>query len=104
MKKSKSIFRTGLEILEGIKNNIFKKEHIEEEAALRWKECSKCEYLDVEGNDCAVPGTQPCCSNCGCSLGLKLRSLSTECPIGKWNAVMSEKEEDALNNKLEKEN
>jgi len=103
MKKDKSIFRTGLEILEGIKNNVFKKEHVEEEAKLRWDICVKCNSLDSVGDKCAVPGTKPCCGECGCSLGLKLRSLSSECPIGKWDAVMSEKEEDALNEKLENE-
>jgi hypothetical protein len=40
-----------------------------------------------------VPGTQPCCSKCGCSLSLKLRSLSSECPVGKWDAYFTEEQE-----------
>lgn len=51
-----------------------------------------------------VPGTQPCCNQdkggCGCSLKLKTRSLSSECPTGKWKAEITEEEEDQLNQKL----
>jgi hypothetical protein len=37
-----------------------------------------------------MPGTQPCCSDCGCSLGLKLRSPDSSCPHPegpKWKEV-----------------
>jgi hypothetical protein len=37
---------------------------------------------------------------CGCSLSLKTRALSSECPLGYWKAVLSEEEEDKLNEKL----
>lgn len=51
-----------------------------------------------------VPGTQPCCNQdkggCGCSLKLKARALSSECPKGKWKAEITEEEEDQLNQKL----
>ena len=95
-------FRNSSKIIEGIKNRIFKKEHVEAEAALRWAKCKVCNFLDTEGSKCLVPGTQPCCGSCGCSLALKTRSLSSECPQGKWPALMSEDEEDLLNQQLEK--
>lgn len=94
-------FKNTKQILEGIKNNIFKKEHIEAEAALRWSICKKCILLDKEGHFCMVPGTEPCCGDCGCSLALKTRSLSSSCPVNKWPALMSEDEEEMLNEKLE---
>ena len=50
-----------------------------------------------------VVGTQPCCAQCGCSLGFKLRSLSSSCPLDKWSAIMSEEEEDKLNQQIENE-
>jgi len=53
--------------------------------------------MDTKGNSCLVPGTQPCCAECGCSLEFKLRAMSAECPLGKWKAVMSEETEDKLN-------
>lgn len=87
-------------ILEGIKNNIFKKEHVEEIAESRMTICRRCPYLDKIGNSCSVPGTQPCCKECGCRLSWKTRSLSSDCPQGFWKAVLSEEEEDALENKL----
>jgi len=33
-----------------------------------------------------------------CSLAFKTRSLSSECPLGKWQAIATEEEEDALDN------
>ncbi len=54
--------------------------------------------LDNSGLNCAAPGTQPCCADCGCSLGFKLRALSSSCPKGKWDAVLSEDLENKFKN------
>lgn len=59
--------------------------------------CIECPKIDFSGDKCEVPLTQPCCAECGCSLSIKLRALSTSCPLNKWQAVMSEKLEDKLN-------
>ncbi len=97
MKALKKIFKNRKEILEGIKNKVFKQEHIEIVAKERWDDwCIKCDELDRKGSKCTVAGTQPCCAECGCSLGFKIRSLSSSCPLGKWGAIISEKEEDEL--------
>ena len=96
------IWKNRKQILEGIKNKVFKKEHVESEAKLRWQICIKCESLDVSGDKCTVPGTQPCCGECGCSLGFKLRSLSSACPSDKWKAIMSEEEENYLKETIKK--
>jgi hypothetical protein len=88
-------------ILEGIKNKVFKKEHIEQIYEERLKVCSSCEEVDDLGSKCVVRGTGPCCGLCGCSLGLKLRSLASECPANKWQAITSEEEEDLINNQLD---
>ena len=89
-------FKNADQIMEGIKNNIFKKEHVEAVAHLRWQQCKTCEKLDKEGTECAAPGTQPCCGDCGCSLSLKLRALSSDCPLDKWSALMEEDVEDKV--------
>jgi hypothetical protein len=47
-----------------------------------------------------MPGTAPCCADCGCILNLKVRSLSSSCPKGKWAAFMDEEMEEELMNKL----
>ena len=98
------IWKTKGQILEGIKNSIFKKEDVEAVAEYRMFVCRKCNLYDETGKGCIVSGTQPCCDErfggCGCSLHLKTRSLSSECPLKKWKAEMTEEEEDLLNSKL----
>jgi hypothetical protein len=83
-------------IMEGIKNNMFKTAHVENIAFFRNEICKDCEFIDKTGGSCAVPGTQPCCSECGCSLKLKTRSLASECPKGFWKAELTEAEEQEL--------
>ena len=59
-----------------------------------------CYSCELKGNKCAVSGTGPCCNECGCSLSFKTRSLSSFCPHPdgpKWKKIMSEKEEDKIN-------
>lgn len=90
------IWKERNKILEGIKNNVFKSEHVEQVANHRKAICDDCDYIDRDGKDCAVIGTQPCCSQCGCSLKLKTRSLSSSCPMGYWPAIVSQDEEDQI--------
>jgi len=92
------------QIMEGIKNNIFKREDVERVADARMEICTGCPVFDLTGKGCMVPGTEPCCNQdkggCGCSLAFKTRSLSSSCPMGRWEAEMSQEEEDALKQKL----
>ena len=83
-------------IYEGIKNKVFVKEDVEQIANIRWNICTNCDFFDTKGTHCAVPGTQPCCADCGCILNLKVRSLSSSCPKGKWAAFMDEEMEENL--------
>tara|TARA_B100000927_G_C16065141_1_gene308767 strand:- start:115 stop:348 length:234 start_codon:yes stop_codon:yes gene_type:complete len=69
---------------------------VEDVSAKRMAICKECLEINLDGSKCEVPGTQPCCGNCGCSLGFKTRALSAECPIGEWTALMTESEEDKL--------
>ena len=87
-------------ILEGIKNYLFSTDTIEQIALERHTICQQCPNFDIIGVNCLAPGTQPCCSNCGCSLKFKTRSLSSECPIGNWPALLSEEEENDLLKRL----
>ncbi len=103
MKKTKSRWRKIFdavknmdEVYEGIKNKLFKKHYIERIADYRWSICKDCDLVDIEGKSCVAPGTEPCCSDCGCSLGFKLRAMSTSCPKGHWPSYMSSEEEDRL--------
>lgn len=100
-KKYLDAFKNADKIADGIVNNIFKKEHIEAVATDRFQICIRCSLFDAEGKDCLAPGSQPCCSDCGCSLAFKVRSTASECPKGYWDAYTTEKEEELINNQIE---
>lgn len=93
MSRIKEIWKNRKLIFEGVWNTIFRKRYIEKIANERLAICFDCEGLDEEGSDCAVPGTQPCCKACGCSLAYKTRSLSSSCPYEHWVAVEEDDEE-----------
>jgi hypothetical protein len=101
-KKYLAVFKNADQIVEGIKNNIFKQEHIEAVATDRFQVCIKCSLFDASGDNCLAPGTQPCCSDCGCSLAFKVRSLSTSCPKGFWDSLMTEELEEKVNQQIKK--
>jgi hypothetical protein len=97
------------QILEGIKNSIFRTEDIEHIAEERRAICeaNTCGYFNPQGDSlkCFIKG-QLCCAACGCNLEWKLRSLSSSCglkEIGRkplWDAVLDEQEETKLKEKL----
>jgi hypothetical protein len=91
----KSIWKNRKLIFEGITNTIIRDKVVEEIAELRYNICDECEF---KGDDCAVPGTSPCCNECGCSLAFKTRALAASCPKGKWKAVLTEEQEEELEN------
>lgn len=98
------IWKSKGQILEGVMNSIFKKEDVEQIAEYRISICKGCPLYDDKGEGCVLPGSQPCCNEnkggCGCSLSLKTRALSSECPLSKWGAELTEEEEEKLNQKL----
>ena len=76
--------------------------------------CKSCQIYDESGSGCLIPGTGPCCNKnkgeeingvlikgCGCSLSVKGRSLSSECPLKKWGSVMSQQDEQILKHQLD---
>lgn len=98
------IWKAKGQIVEGIKNSIFKSADVEEIAQQRMQICEACQLYTIDDKGCIVIGTTPCCDQrqggCGCSLGFKTRSLSSDCPLGKWTAELTQEEEDQLNQKL----
>ena len=92
------------QIIEGVTNSIFKKEDVEQIAKHRMEICLSCKLYTENSDGCLVGGTTPCCNikleGCGCSLGFKTRSLSSECPKGYWPAEVTQEEEDVINQKL----
>lgn len=91
------------QILEGIRNSIFKKEDVEEIASERLSICrtNTCQHHDPTGTSEAafVKGSESC-GHCGCKLSFATRSLSYACPLGFWEAVLTETEDAHLQEKL----
>jgi hypothetical protein len=97
MGKIKQIWKNRIQIMEGVKNSIIRDKFVEKVAEERSKICNACTRKDIKGSSCVMPGTQPCCNLCGCSLTFKLRSLSSACPDLRWEAFITEEDEDKLN-------
>ena len=96
MASLKKIWKNRKQIYDGIKNSIIRDQFVEEISKKRMALCNGCSELDIKGTHCEVPGTQPCCMECGCSLDFKTRSLSSSCPKGEWYSLMNEDEEHKL--------
>jgi len=96
MQKILEAWKNRKQIMEGLKNSLLRKSYIEAVAQDRYEICNKCDKKDNTGKECLVKGTQPCCSLCGCTLSMKTRALSSECPAGKWKALITEEDEDEL--------
>lgn len=94
MKKIKIIWKNKWHIIQGMWYNVFKKAYIEKIAAERLEICAYCPDIDLDGVKCMMPGTQPCCGKCGCSLDYKVRDLTSSCgneenPL--WKAIEKSK-------------
>lgn len=88
------IWKNKMHILKGIWNRLFKTRYVEKISAERLEICAYCPHIDLEGSKCMMPGTQPCCGKCGCSLGLKTRDLTSGCGDSenpRWHPVETEK-------------
>ncbi len=104
MSKLIEIFKNRDLIWEGLRNKLFKKEHVEAVYEERISICKGCESYDTTGKGCAIKGSQPCCNKnnggCGCSLSIKARSLGTDCPKKKWLAVTTEQEDAMIKHQI----
>ena len=98
-KKLCSFINTLFSIIQGIHYYYFKSAFTENLHSSREPICQMCKSYDRLGTTCMVPGTKPCCGECGCSLELKLRSPTASCPLGKWDAIFSEEEFDRIEQK-----
>lgn len=96
-------------IWEGLRNKIFKQEHIELVSKERLEICrtNTCGYHDPKGeSDAAVHKGHESCGACGCRLDLKTRSLSSDCglkDLGKeplWIALVSKQDEEMIDSQI----
>ena len=78
------------QILEGWTNTIIKKDNVEEVARVRMMICNNCVYQSENAKKVSnYTSIRPDihCTECGCPLISKTRSLATSCPKEKWKAI-----------------
>lgn len=91
-------------ILEGAWNSVFVNKEIEKIAQQRNEVCKGCIMnSDHQKKHNKYKTIRPDfhCVSCGCDLHMKTRALSQSCPLGKWEAHLSQEEEFELNKKLD---
>lgn len=93
--------------MEGVKNTYFPpseiKEEIEGVAASRIEICKGCEFYSPNAIKKGYQTIRPDdhCLDCGCNLQFKTRCLACHCPVEKWAAILTEKEEEVLKLKMD---
>lgn len=90
------------QIYEGWKNNLFPakdmKAYIKQVGEERMSICEACDLISTK-HDTVRPDVH--CTDCGCTLAAKTKCLSCECPLEKWKAVISSRdEEEALKKEI----
>lgn len=75
------------EIIEGWTNLLFKNGGVEAVAARRMEICKVCPYNSKFHKTNKL---YEHCTDCGCPLSTKTRSMKTSCPQGKWGPVKRE--------------
>lgn len=99
------IWKEKFKIIDGVIHAIFKNKKVEAIAEYRLSLCKTCPLIDIEGDHCEVKGTQPCCGECGCSLKLKLRSMSSRCDKpgdSRWPELETKEEIDTFYERITK--
>jgi len=83
------------QIYEGWKNNLFPakelRSYIKDVSNERMSICEDCALISTK-HKTKRPDVH--CTDCGCTLSAKTKCLSCECPLKKWEAVMSSREEE----------
>jgi len=83
------------QIYEGWKNNLFPakalRTYIKDVSEERMSICEDCALISTK-HKTKRPDVH--CTDCGCTLSAKTKCLSCECPLKKWEAVMSSREEE----------
>jgi len=68
-------------ILEGWKNLIWANPQVEKIAKTRLEICGECPKRSNYPQETTLKST---CTECGCIIEAKTRSINSVCPLGKW--------------------
>lgn len=88
------------QIVEGWRNNLFPKEELKDIIAeakkYRLSICGECPKHSKNFSTPMRPDDH--CTECGCTLSAKTACLSCKCPLDKWQAYITEQEQEKLQN------
>jgi hypothetical protein len=90
------------QIIEGWRNKLIPPEHIKDLIKKvreeRTEICNGCEFLSTNRLNYKTIRFDVHCTLCGCPISAKTSCLSCWCDIHKWDAVITEEEEEEINN------
>lgn len=86
------------QIIEGWRNHVVPPEELKEVIKITSEErmniCNDCEHISTKHSSIRLDVH---CTNCGCTLSAKTKCLSCNCPLNKWTAVISEEQQNIIN-------
>ena len=91
-------------IYEGWRNKLFPPEHLKEiikyTSDQRMSICKECPYHSTNARQKGYKSMRidEHCTSCGRTLSAKTSCLSCECPFKKWLPLMTEKQEEEIEN------
>lgn len=92
------------QIIEGFKNDWFPSKKLRQlithTSTERLLICINCPYNSSQGS---ISNTSHC-KDCGCFLTKKTKCLSCKCPQGKWDAIVTEDQEEKIDKVLADDN
>lgn len=87
------------QIIEGWSNHLLPRKElelvIEQTSKERMEICNNCEYVSTKHTSLR-PDVH--CTDCGCTLAAKTKCLSCNCPKNKWTAVISQEQQNIIDN------
>lgn len=92
------------QVFEGWRNNILPPEEMKEAIASvsveRMEVCKGCSFYseNKKKEGWAILRLDIHCTKCGCTLSAKTKCMSCSCPIGFWKEVISQKDEELIQN------
>ena len=85
------------QIIEGWGNHLLPRKElelvIEQTSKERMEICNNCEYISSKFSS-VRPDIH--CTDCGCTLSAKTKCLSCNCPKNKWTAVISQEQQNII--------
>lgn len=85
------------QIIEGWGNHLLPRKElelvIEQTSQERMDICNNCEYVSTKHSSIR-PDVH--CTDCGCTLSAKTKCLSCNCPKNKWTAVISQEQQNMI--------